>query len=85
MLSSSFRNVEFSGHYCLAFERSRYRRCHDYLKGNSYRPFARDTVRRISRQLLEALRFLHAMKLVHTDLKLENVLAEIGGEETTTR
>ena len=23
---------------------------------------------------LEALRFLHAMKLVHTDLKLENVL-----------
>ena len=68
-----FETFEFRGHYCLAFERAG-TSLYDYLKGNSYRPFARDTVRRISRQLLEALRFLHAMKLVHTDLKLENVL-----------
>lgn len=68
-----FETFEFQGHYCLAFERVG-TSLYDYLKSNSYRPFASDTVRRISRQLLESLRFLHAMKLVHTDLKLENVL-----------
>ncbi|KAJ8609878.1 hypothetical protein CTAYLR_007504 [Chrysophaeum taylorii] len=64
---------DFRGHYCLVFERLGVS-LYELLKSNNYRPFREKTVARMSRQLLEALAFLHDMRLVHTDLKLENVL-----------
>ncbi|KAH8058752.1 protein serine/threonine/tyrosine kinase [Aureococcus anophagefferens] len=69
---------EFQGHFCLVFEKAG-TSLYDFLKGHDYAPFGPRTVRAVSRQLLEALRFLHGLRLVHTDLKLENVLLRRSG------
>ncbi|KAH8072695.1 protein serine/threonine/tyrosine kinase [Aureococcus anophagefferens] len=66
------------GHFCLVFEKAG-TSLYDFLKGHDYAPFGPRTVRSVSRQLLEALRFLHGLRLVHTDLKLENVLLRRSG------
>lgn len=62
-----------TGHYCLVFE------ClgmslYDFLKAHHYLPFPLYCVQDFARQLLEAIAFLHSFKLIHTDLKPENVL-----------
>ncbi|KAL7518368.1 hypothetical protein ACHAWX_003205 [Stephanocyclus meneghinianus] len=62
-----------TGHYCLVFERLG-RSLYDFLKAHNYRPFPMFCVRDFSRQLLEALDFLHGFGLIHTDLKPENIL-----------
>jgi len=62
-------------HVCIAFEKlgpSLY----EFIKRNRYRGFSLDHVRIIGRQIIHAVRFCHACKLTHTDLKLENVLFE---------
>jgi serine/threonine protein kinase len=59
-----------TGHYCLVFERLG-RSLYDFLKAHNYRPFPMFCVRDFSRQLLEALDFLHGFGLIHTDLKPE--------------
>lgn len=64
---------DFQGHFCLVFEKLGMS-LYELLKTNNYRPFFNTTVARMSRQLLEALDFLHDLRLIHTDLKLENVL-----------
>ena len=72
-----------SGHYCLVFEclgRSLY----DYLKMYDYRSFPMYCVRDFSRQLLEALEFIHGFGLIHTDLKPENILL-MNNQETIYR
>lgn len=61
------------GHYCLVFE-SLGPSLYDYLKRNKYQPFPQRYVRDFSRQLLEAVEFLHSFRLIHTDLKPENIL-----------
>ena len=58
------------GHYCLVFERLG-RSLYDFLKAHEYRPFPMFCVRDFSRQLLEALDFLHGFGLIRTDLKPE--------------
>lgn len=56
----------FHGHYCLVFE-SLGPSLYDYLKRNEYQPFPMSYVRDFSRQLLEAIEFLHSFRLIHTD------------------
>jgi dual-specificity kinase len=41
---------------------------------NSYRAFSLYEVQIFARQLLQTVSFLHGMELIHTDLKLENIL-----------
>lgn len=68
-------------HVCIAFEKlgcSLY----EFVKKNRYRGFLIDDVRIISRQIIHAVRFCHAQKLTHTDLKLENVLLVDDSYET---
>lgn len=63
----------FKRHFCMAFEPlgpSLY----DYVKANGYRPPPLYCVQSFADQLLRAVAFLHGMRLVHTDLKLENIL-----------
>lgn len=65
---------DYQGHFCLVFEKLG-TSLYELLKLNNYRPFREATAARMTRQILEALAFLHdGMGLVHTDLKLENVL-----------
>ncbi|CAM9536060.1 unnamed protein product [Discosporangium mesarthrocarpum] len=74
-------HFEFMGHCCLVFEclgQSLY----DYLKRNGYRGFPMRILRPIARQLLQAIEFLHSMKLIHTDLKPENVLLRSREDQT---
>jgi len=75
-----FEMFEFLGHMCLVFEPlgpSLY----DFMKSRHHQPFIPKHVQLFSRQLLEALCFLHHNSLVHTDLKPENVLLVHGGSE----
>lgn len=60
-------------HYCIVME-SLGQSVYDVLKLNDYTPFPLDTVKTIGKQLLESLNFMHNNELVHTDLKLENIL-----------
>lgn len=63
----------FQGHYCMVFENlgpSLY----DFLKRHNYQAFPMVCVQDFTVQLLETMEFLHSLRLVHTDLKLENIL-----------
>ncbi|MEW5320462.1 MAG: hypothetical protein WDW38_011533 [Sanguina aurantia] len=46
----------------------------DFLRKNNYQPFTIDIVQDFARQLLEAVDYMHELRLVHTDLKPENIL-----------
>jgi Protein kinase domain len=61
------------GHCCLVFERMG-SSLYDLLKRNDYAGFPLQVVRHFAYDLLNAVAFLHSMKLIHTDLKPENVL-----------
>mgnify|MGYP002635249496 CR=1 FL=1 len=41
---------------------------------NSYRAFSLAEVQEFGKQLIRTVKFLHSMNLIHTDLKLENIL-----------
>lgn len=60
-------------HACLAFEPLS-SSLYDVMKRREFRPLAAGSIRRIAAQLLHAVAFMHAMRLTHTDLKLENVM-----------
>ena len=70
LLHDTFR---IDGHFCLVFENlgpSLY----DFLKRNNHRPFPMFCVQDFTVQLLETLEFLHGIRMIHTDLKIENIL-----------
>ncbi|ERN19140.1 serine/threonine-protein kinase AFC1 isoform X1 [Amborella trichopoda] len=64
---------DYRNHICIVFEKlgpSLY----DFLRKNSYQSFPIDLVRDLGRQMLECVAFMHELRLIHTDLKPENVL-----------
>lgn len=63
----------FDGHYCMVFE-SLGPSLFDFLKRHDYQPFPMVCVQDFAVQLLQTMEFLHAARLIHTDLKIENVL-----------
>jgi serine/threonine protein kinase len=74
-----FDSFTFAGHYCMVFE-SLGPSLYDFLKRQKYQPFPLECVRDFAKQLLETLEFLHSFRLIHTDLKPENVLLLNGRE-----
>ena len=68
-----FDSFTFQGHYCIVFE-SLGPSLYDFLKQHDYKPFPMIVVQDIAVQLLQALEFLHGFKVIHTDLKMENIL-----------
>ncbi|KAI9249401.1 kinase-like domain-containing protein [Phascolomyces articulosus] len=63
----------FRSHLCIAFE------ClsinlYDFIKSNNFQGFSMGLIRRFTIQLLNSLVLLHKHKLIHCDLKPENVL-----------
>mmetsp|Transcript_1975 Transcript_1975/g.4201 ORF Transcript_1975/g.4201 Transcript_1975/m.4201 type:complete len:484 (-) Transcript_1975:269-1720(-) len=53
---------------------------YEYQRLHQYRPYPLGAVRDITRQVLEALAFLHKLQLVHTDIKPENICL-VSGED----
>eukprot|EP00794_Sanderia_malayensis_P012316 gene12316-13586_t len=64
---------EYHGHVCLSFERLG-KSVFDFMKENSYQKYLGHQVMHIAHQLISSVKFLHDMKLTHTDLKPENML-----------
>ncbi|KAE9601406.1 putative dual-specificity kinase CMGC-CLK family [Lupinus albus] len=64
---------DYRNHICIVFENlgpSLY----DSLQENKCRSFPIDLVRKIGRQILECIAFMHDLSMIHTDLKPENIL-----------
>lgn len=74
---------DYRGHVCMVFQRLG-PSLFDFLRKNNYRPFPIDLVQQFSRQLLEAVAYMHDLQLVHTDLKPENILL-VELESTSSR
>ncbi len=70
----------YHGHACLAFDMLG-ASLFDFLKDNGYAPYPMRHVREIALDLCRAVAFLHDNRLVHTDLKLENVLFYDSGHD----
>jgi len=68
-----FTRIYHDDSYCMAFEPLGPSLL-DVLKWNGFRGFPLSLVANIGYQLMDALRFLSSLDLVHTDLKLENIL-----------
>jgi len=64
---------EHHRHICIVFQLMGLS-VYDHMKQSGYKPFNVDAVRAMSYQLLRSTRFMHDMKLTHTDLKPENML-----------
>jgi serine/threonine protein kinase len=68
-----YNGFHYREHFCMVFEPlgpSLY----DYIKANKYLPPPLYCVQAFADQLLTSVAFLHEMRLIHTDLKLENIL-----------
>lgn len=74
----------FQGHYCMVFE-SLGPSLFDFLKKHNYQPFPMVCVQDFTVQLLETMEFLHSFRLIHTDLKIENILLMNDREVTYDR
>eukprot|EP01038_Epipyxis_sp_PR26KG_P010722 gene10722-14398_t len=68
-----YSKFKFNGHFCFVFETLGIS-LYDIIKRNDYKGLPLECVRSISKQLLEAVLFLRTINLIHTDLKLENIL-----------
>eukprot|EP00268_Persea_americana_P006334 TRINITY_DN1229_c0_g1_i6.p1 TRINITY_DN1229_c0_g1~~TRINITY_DN1229_c0_g1_i6.p1 ORF type:complete len:408 (-),score=60.43 TRINITY_DN1229_c0_g1_i6:434-1657(-) len=64
---------DYRNHICIVFEKLG-PSLFDFLRRNNYCPFPVDLVREFGRQLLEAVAYMHDLRLIHTDLKPENIL-----------
>lgn len=64
---------EWRGHFCMVMEPLG-ASLFDFVKANEYRPLPLFCVQSFADQLVQAVAFLHELQLVHTDLKLENIL-----------
>ena len=68
-----FGSFTFRGHFCMLFEPLGPSLL-EYVRANEYRPSPLYCVQAMADQLITAVAFLHAIGLIHTDLKLENIL-----------
>jgi serine/threonine protein kinase len=73
----------FQNHFCLVFEKLG-KSLYDFLKSHDYVAFPMSCIRDFTFQLLETLEFLHSFGLIHTDLKMENILLVDDREVLTT-
>ena len=63
----------FREHTCLVFELLSLN-MYEFLKENSFKGLSTNLIRKIASQVLQCLRFLKSIHVIHCDLKLENIL-----------
>lgn len=73
---------EAYGHYLLAFEALGPSLAEE-LELRNYNPFSMRRIRTFGRDMLIAISFMHRNDLIHTDLKLPNVLLEMDTRDCT--
>ena len=66
-------SFEWRGHFCIVFEPLGIS-LYDLVKANHFNPMPLYAVQAFADQVVAAVVFLHRMGLIHTDLKLENIL-----------
>jgi dual-specificity kinase len=64
---------DYRDHICMVFELLA-QSLFDYLKDNSFSPFPLKQIKSFAFQLLTSVKFVHSIKLIHTDLKPENIM-----------
>lgn len=64
---------EFHGHICMMFD-SYGQSVFEFMKVNMYHPYPMEQIRFIAYQLIHAVLFLHTQRIIHTDLKPENLI-----------
>lgn len=68
-----YSHFKSNGHYFMVFE-TLGKSLFDIIKENDYTGFNLNHTKHIAQQLLKAMDFLKSVNLIHTDLKLENIL-----------
>lgn len=66
---------DFRNHVCMVFDLLA-QSIFDFLKENHFSPFPTWHIQSFARQIIEAVEFLHSLRLIHTDLKPENLMLE---------
>lgn len=68
-----YDHFHFGDNYCIVFEPLG-KSIWALMKMNKYQGFPMDFLQSIAKQLLQAIGFLHAIGITHTDLKPENIM-----------
>ena len=71
----------FRKHQCIVFELHSFN-LYDLLKANDFRGFSSTLVRRFALQILTAMVFLKKHRIIHCDLKPENIILAAPNEST---
>ncbi|KAJ3201845.1 dual specificity protein kinase kns1 [Entophlyctis luteolus] len=66
---------EHRNHTCMVFELLA-QSIFDFLKENHFNPFPMYHIQAFARQILDSVAFMHDLRLIHTDLKPENLMLE---------
>eukprot|EP01112_Ceratiomyxa_fruticulosa_P021672 TRINITY_DN7706_c0_g4_i1.p1 TRINITY_DN7706_c0_g4~~TRINITY_DN7706_c0_g4_i1.p1 ORF type:complete len:513 (+),score=105.77 TRINITY_DN7706_c0_g4_i1:268-1806(+) len=69
--SGSERDSTKDGYVCLVFEKGDIS-LWNYMEKRGFRPFEITEVRRLAKQMLEAIHCIHTLKITHCDIKPEN-------------
>jgi len=64
---------DYRRHICMVFELLD-QSIFDFLKENNFHPFPIKHIQKFAYQLLTSVEFIHSLKLIHTDLKPENIM-----------
>ncbi|KAJ3097610.1 dual specificity protein kinase kns1 [Physocladia obscura] len=68
-------HFEHRNHTCMVFELLA-QSIFDFLKENSFNPFPMSHIQSFAHQIIDSITFMHNLRLIHTDLKPENLMLE---------
>jgi dual specificity tyrosine-phosphorylation-regulated kinase 2/3/4 len=73
-------NFSFRNHICITFELLSIN-MYDLIKDNNFEGFSMDMVRKYATQILQGLKYMRNLSIIHCDLKPENILMTDKGNQ----